>query len=226
MARANRSNDLRERKCSEDALARSPSIRNFCAGLAHPRKGCADDAASRLMIAGPTLAPSSSRRSQDRHSSSEIMPSKFTHILVPTDFGEPAEHALDLAIELARTFDAKLSVLHVYQVLLPMPYGDGLASPFEQIAARARGALDEHAAKTKARYPEAEAVFRSGTIWQEVASTANDLGVDLIVMGTHGRHGLSRAMLGSVAERVVRLAQVPVLTVRGPSETEALSRTP
>ena len=137
----------------------------------------------------------------------------FKHILVPTDFAEAAERALDLGIELARSFDAKLSVLHVYHVLIPMPYGDGLASPFEQLAAQARGLVDQHAARTKTRYPKSEALFKSGVTWEQIVATAKELDVDLIVMGTHGRRGLSRAMMGSVAEKVIRLASVPVLTV-------------
>jgi nucleotide-binding universal stress UspA family protein len=137
----------------------------------------------------------------------------FQHILVPTDFAEAAERALDLGIELARSFDAKLSVLHVYQVLIPMPYGDGFASSFEQLAVRARAVVDQHATRTKARYPKSEALFQSGVIWEQIVATAQEQGVDLIVMGTHGRRGLSRVMMGSVAERVVRLAPVPVLTV-------------
>jgi universal stress protein A len=61
--------------------------------------------------------------------------------------------------------------------------------------------------------------LKTGVPWHGVVEAINELGVDLVIMGTHGRRGLSRLTLGSVAERVVRLAPVPVLTVHAPSES-------
>lgn len=137
----------------------------------------------------------------------------FKHILVPTDFGEPAQHALDVAIELARKFDAKLSLLHIYQVFVPIPYGEGFTWPIEEIALRARAHLDELANKTKTRHAHCDAVVQPGIVWERILGHASECGADLIVMGTHGRRGLPRALIGSVAEKVVRMSPVPVLTV-------------
>jgi nucleotide-binding universal stress UspA family protein len=137
----------------------------------------------------------------------------FKHILVPTDFGEPAQHALDVAVELARQFDAKLSLLHVYQVFVPLPYGEGFTWPIEEIALRARAHVQELVNKTKAHYPNCDGVSQPGIVWERVLGQASECGVDLIVMGTHGRRGLPRALIGSVAEKVVRMSPVPVMTV-------------
>lgn len=137
----------------------------------------------------------------------------FQHILVPTDFGEPAEHALDVAIELAEKFDSRITILHVYQVFLPMPYGDGFAWPFEQIAAGARKMLDDCMVKAKTRYPGCEGILRPGITSEQIIDVASECSADLIVMGTHGRRGMPRMLLGSTAERVVRTSPIPVLTV-------------
>jgi nucleotide-binding universal stress UspA family protein len=139
--------------------------------------------------------------------------SMFKHILVPTDFGEPAEHALDVAIEIARKFDAKLTLLHVYQVFVPMPYGEGFTWPIDEIAQRARAHMLELTKKTKARYANCEGIAIPGLVSDGVIEQASESKADLIVMGTHGRRGVPRALLGSVAERVVRVSPVPVLTI-------------
>jgi nucleotide-binding universal stress UspA family protein len=137
----------------------------------------------------------------------------FKHILVPTDFGEPAQHALDIGIELARMFDAKLSILHAYQFVVPLPYTEAISFPFEQIATRAQGLLDDTVVKASERYRKCAGLLRPGVPSSEIVDAARNAGADLIVMGTHGRRGLSRAIIGSTAERVVRTSPVPVLTV-------------
>jgi nucleotide-binding universal stress UspA family protein len=137
----------------------------------------------------------------------------FKHILVPTDFGEPAQHALDVALEVAAKFDASVSLLHVYPIVLPVGYDLGFAWPLDQIEKAARETLDAHFAKAKARYAKCDAILKPGTAAVEVISAADQTKADLIVMGTHGRRGVSRLMLGSVAERVLRTSPVPVLTV-------------
>ena len=98
----------------------------------------------------------------------------WKHILVPTDFGEPAEHALDVGIQLAQKFDAKLSVLHVYQLFIPMPYTDALSYPFEKIERNARELLAATLAKAKAKYPPCEGVLRIGFAQDEIVRTANE----------------------------------------------------
>ncbi len=137
----------------------------------------------------------------------------FKRILVPTDFGEPAQHALDTAIELSAALEASIVLLHVYPVVLPVLYDEEFAWPLDQIEKAARKSLDARLAAAKARYPSCEGILKPGTAAIEIVSVANQCKADLIVMGTHGRRGVSRLMLGSVAERVVRTSPVPVLTV-------------
>lgn len=145
----------------------------------------------------------------------------FKHILVPTDFGEPAQRALDIALEVAAKFGASVSLLHVYQVLLPFAYDEALVWPLDQIEKAARKTLDAHLARAKARYSKCDAILKPGTAAVEIVSVANQVRADLIVLGTHGRRGMSRMMLGSVAERVVRTSPIPVLTVAAEDERPA-----
>jgi len=140
--------------------------------------------------------------------------STLKHILVPTDFGEPAAQAIELAIELARKFDAKITLLHVYEIFLPMPYSGATGWPLEEIESNVQRLLDAQCSAVRARFPNCEAVLSSGIPWQQITHTAQALGAELIVMGTRGRRGLSRFLLGSVSAEVVRSAGLPVLSVR------------
>jgi nucleotide-binding universal stress UspA family protein len=141
----------------------------------------------------------------------------FRAVLVPTDFGEPAGRALDVAIELAAKFDAKLTLLHVYQVPT-QPYDYVVVLPLEEHARSAQRELDAELAKLKPRYPNCDGLVESGRAAERIVEVAATRGAGIIVMGTHGRRGLPRFLLGSVAERVVRTSPVPVLTV--PAEQE------
>lgn len=144
----------------------------------------------------------------------------FKSILVPTDFSEPAEQATEMAISLALEFDSKLTLLHVHSTPTYYGYGEGLSWPFEDLAREAKKALDGALGKLKERYPRAESILGSGSPSEQILSLGKDRGVDLIVMGTHGRRGLKHVLLGSVAEKIVRRSPVPVLTV-GPRSGEA-----
>lgn len=139
---------------------------------------------------------------------------QFHHILVPVDFGTSSLEALDLAIQMAETYSSALTLLHIWEVPL-YPYGLPIAvdylTPIEEAA---KSKLAELAAETKTRFPRARSVLGKGVAWQEIISAATELSADLVVMGTHGRRGLDHLLLGSVAEKVVRLSPVPVLTVR------------
>jgi nucleotide-binding universal stress UspA family protein len=139
----------------------------------------------------------------------------FRHILVPSDFGECAEQALEIAIALATKLDAKLTLLHVCE--LPVSayamYAQGLYFPMDELEQAAKKALDEAAKRLRERMPNADAVLASGTAVEQILGTLKEKGADLVVMGTHGRRGISRVLLGSVAEKTVRLSPVPVLTV-------------
>ncbi|HUY25916.1 MAG TPA: universal stress protein [Candidatus Binataceae bacterium] len=137
------------------------------------------------------------------------MPS-FDKILCPVDFDQNSILALKLASELARERNAALYLLHV----VALPPGPEVALPFGKMEAAARTKLERLAKENiggKIRY-EIEIVM--GDPGLEVLQVAKRLGADLIVMATHGRKGLSHLLLGSVAERVVRGAPCPVLTVK------------
>ncbi len=143
------------------------------------------------------------------------------HILAPTDFSDHSKRALGDALELAQTFGAKLSLLHVLE---PSPYLGEFTPP--TMGEELRGDLERQAGAELARaLPEARqatvAVTRAvvtGSPALKIVETAEAEHVDLIVMATHGRTGLSHLLIGSVAERVVRTAPCPVLTIRPPAE--------
>jgi nucleotide-binding universal stress UspA family protein len=126
-----------------------------------------------------------------------------------------AEHALGFAIELALKLSAKITIVHAYEVPT-YGYPDGIAMTPEAVDSIRRAAetglerVTEHARRPGL---EVQALLRQGSAWREIDAAAKEAGADLIVMGTHGRHGLARALLGSVAEKVVRSAPCPVLTV-------------
>ena len=142
----------------------------------------------------------------------------FQHILVPTDFGEPAQHALETAIMIARKFDASITLFHAYY-LPPLAYSEGWAAPLGEIAGMAQAAMDKQLAAAQRDYPKIKAIVRSASPVDGVLTVARELPADLIVMGTHGRRGVSRFVLGSVAENVVRLAVLPVLTISAKADT-------
>ena len=148
----------------------------------------------------------------------------FKHILVASDFSDSAERALQVAIELAHKFDSELTLLHVWDVP-PTSYGafyfpGDLATPLREAATATLAKAGEALIQ---QLPRALTSLRQGIDWQEILSAAQQEHADLIVLGTHGRRGLSRALLGSVAERVVRLSTVPVLTVHAVTAAKANS---
>jgi nucleotide-binding universal stress UspA family protein len=142
-----------------------------------------------------------------------------THILVATDFSESAGCALDMAVELAHKFDATLTLAHCWEAP-SYSYGGALYVSVDSITPIERAAnrcLEEALVELKKRMPEATSVLRSGRAWEEILLAAAESKADLIVLGTHGRRGLGRLLLGSVAEKVVRMARLPVLTVHAPA---------
>jgi nucleotide-binding universal stress UspA family protein len=144
----------------------------------------------------------------------------FKHILVPTDFEQPSLYATDLAVALATTFDAELTLLHVWEIPV-YPHSEFVLSSVDltsKIERAAAARLDEALRKVRLQLPKAKSRLQMGVPWQEIMSATSSLHADLIVMGTHGRHGLRHAFLGSVAEKVVRLSTVPVLTAHAPTE--------
>jgi nucleotide-binding universal stress UspA family protein len=140
---------------------------------------------------------------------------QIKRILFPTDFSENAEYAFQYALTFAREFGAKLYVLHVIYFPPQMPEYD-IGQVIDGLVKNAEKTLKKLIEKTK----ETEVIFhpevRVGVEYSEITELAEKEKIDLIVLGTHGRTGLAHAFLGSVAERVVRHAACPVLTVKPP----------
>lgn len=142
-------------------------------------------------------------------------------ILVSTDFSKPSEHALDYAIGLAQKLSAEVIVLHAYELpMVGFPDGTLLATAevANQIITSAQTLLEKTVGTRKDRGVKITPLLRNGDPRDEILATAKGVGADLIVMGTHGRRGLARALMGSVAEAVVRTAECPVLTVRSATQ--------
>ena len=141
----------------------------------------------------------------------------FRQILVATDYSTSSEQAVETAAALATRFGAELTVTNVIDHGgFPFPMPKGLRE-----AARAR--LDETVVGLRARMLSASGVLREGIAWDEICASAADASADLLVIGSRGRLGLPRILLGSVAERVIRLSPVPVMTVRSSSEVAILT---
>ena len=135
-------------------------------------------------------------------------------ILHPTDFSDRSEHAFHLACALARDYGARLVVLHVTAHPV-IGYGEGVLPPDPEELAR--HAWDElNRLEVPGGSVRAERRLEEGDPVSEILRVAGESGADLVVMGTHGRTGLPRLLMGSVAELVVRKAKCPVLTVRSP----------
>jgi len=142
---------------------------------------------------------------------------KIDKILAATDFSETSEEAVKTAVAMGARLHAPVTVVHVYA--LPtypiMPSGEMFVIGPEVAAGYLHG-MAEQLKKLEARIADAGVRYRSveGNPAETLVQIARDEGYDLIVMGTHGRTGLDRFLVGSVAERVVRTATVPVLTIR------------
>jgi nucleotide-binding universal stress UspA family protein len=148
---------------------------------------------------------------------------EFKHILVATDFGEPANRALDFALMLASKFESKVTIVHA-SWLPPVAYAayaEGLLWPTDEMARGAKEALQTLVSGARKRYSNVEGLVVIGEPRGTILDVAQERGADLIAMGTHGRRGLSRVFLGSVAERVVRVSPVPVLTIGVEADHEA-----
>jgi nucleotide-binding universal stress UspA family protein len=141
-------------------------------------------------------------------------------ILHPSDFSPASAAAFTRAAETAKASGAELLLVHVLSPVVPL-VGDGYVSPQAyddlQRAARAQGqkGLDALLAKAKKARVRATGLLLEGTAWDQIVRAAKSKRVDMIIMGTHGRSGLAKFFLGSVAERVIGTAPCPVLTVRG-----------
>jgi nucleotide-binding universal stress UspA family protein len=143
----------------------------------------------------------------------------INQILVATDFGEASDVALEYGRALARNFSATLHVLHVADDLFTRVAGEGYVSVLPELQkdleSSATQRLDELLVDNDANpLPVVKIVRTSNAPAAAIVEYAADTHIDLIVLGTHGRSGVAHLLMGSVAERVVRTAPCPVLTVR------------
>jgi nucleotide-binding universal stress UspA family protein len=141
----------------------------------------------------------------------------FRKILVPVDFSSHSARALETAIELAKTFQGKLHLLHCYSINVGAisPYGLVIPESFDRdIRDAAQRQLAQWREKATSQKVEAETEVSPMFPSEAIASTAERIGADLIVMGTRGLSGVKHVLLGSVAERTVRIAPCPVLTLK------------
>lgn len=164
-----------------------------------------------------------SRRSTSMAAEASFPPTfRIKSILVPIDFSEYSKKALRYAVRFAKEFGASLTLLHVFEPLIQPPEGYGVL----QVPVIDGGALQKEAAARLTSLAQEEieelvpvkSVVRSGRPYNEIVMDAKERKVDLIIIATHGYTGLTHLLLGSTAERVVRHAPCPVLTVREPEK--------
>jgi nucleotide-binding universal stress UspA family protein len=145
---------------------------------------------------------------------------RLDNILVATDFGNPSAAVLTYGRELARTFGATLHVLHVADNVMAAVGADYWGANFPEMQQEVEDlAMQRLEAMVTAAHDDAvqvKPVVRSGSAAAVIVDYAQHEQIGLVVIGTHGRSGISRVLIGSVAERVVRMAPCPVLTVRHP----------
>ena len=146
----------------------------------------------------------------------------FKKILIAIDFSENSNYAFDYALMLARQFDAEITVLHVINEPIDLR---GFYVPhisFEQlekeIEAGAETIMEKFCQEKMGGYCNYRTSIVNGIPYEEIIRKGKEIDASLIVLGTHGRTGLDHIIFGSTAERVVRSAASPVLSIRLPSE--------
>ena len=155
---------------------------------------------------------------------SQMTPAQFHigRILVPIDFSEHSNKALRYALAFAKQFDAEVTLVHIVEQMVypgdwmypPMAVTDFAAEKREEMVARLQALDAGSGVKT-------QHIVRLGRAWQEIIEIAEEMKCDMLILATHGYTGLKHALLGSVAEKIVRHAPCPVLTVR-PEERDFL----
>jgi len=135
------------------------------------------------------------------------MATQIRKLLVPHDFSDAADGALRYAIDLAAKLGAEVLVVHAWQL-------SAYASPSSDLAKGLERDLARDLEKVIAKHVTIHRHLRMGVPYVEIVSATNDLGCELVVIGTTGKTGIEHFLLGSVAERIVRTSSVPVLTIR------------
>jgi nucleotide-binding universal stress UspA family protein len=141
-------------------------------------------------------------------------------ILVPTDFGDASIAALDFAVDLVEGTDAKIYVLNTFEIpIVGLP--DGIVVATAELTSRivnaAQKGLDDAVARYEGRRVVMTPLLKQGDARKVILAQAKELDADLVCIGTHGRRGIARALIGSVAEGVVRSSPIPVVTVHAPA---------
>jgi nucleotide-binding universal stress UspA family protein len=151
----------------------------------------------------------------------------FQRIVCATDFSDTAEAAWESACELARVLRAELVLVHVFTELPVYPEIAvvEVARVWEESREWVEQALKERVAAAVERGLNARWLLKTGVAPEGVVEAATETRADLIVIGTQGRTGLARLVLGSVAEKVVRIAPVPVLVIKPPAAHESARET-
>jgi nucleotide-binding universal stress UspA family protein len=146
--------------------------------------------------------------------------SRIRRNLHPTDFSRASGAAFKRAVEMAKADRAELTVVHVRGAAIPL-MADGYVSPkmYDDMEAAERAYAQKHldaiVAKARKAGARAKGLLVAGVAHERIAQAARARKADLVVIGTHGRTGVARLFLGSVASRVLAVAPCPVLTVRG-----------
>lgn len=149
---------------------------------------------------------------------------KWNKIICPVDFSRISLEALDLAVELAQSCGGTIVIVHVLEpIIAPTDFTFGpltMTDVEDKLADRASESIKEIIPKLGISSERTEIKVARGIASQEIVKIAEETGADLIVMGTHGYTGVTHALLGSTAERVVRRAPCPVLTMKGKAANE------
>lgn len=154
-------------------------------------------------------------------------PVQLKNILYATDFSLHSNAALPYALSLARKYSSTVLAVHVISL---SPFSKSIPTlAWQSLVAQAVKEAHEGMSKLEAKLRDVqhETIIRKGEIWNELSTITAEKGIDLIVVGTHGRTGMSKVLMGSVAERIFRQAPCPVLTV-GPNvagEPESIADT-
>ncbi|NCT96562.1 MAG: universal stress protein [Comamonadaceae bacterium] len=141
----------------------------------------------------------------------------FKRILVPVDGSETSNRALEAAIQLARAMDGQIRVMHAIDQMMYVSGYEATVDLLGTARTWAREALDEAMATVKAAGVACDSLLideLGPRLGESVAQAARDWRADLIVLGTHGRRGVNRLLLGSGAEQIIRLAPSPVMVIR------------
>ncbi|MCG8590094.1 MAG: universal stress protein [Proteobacteria bacterium] len=147
--------------------------------------------------------------------------SQIRKVLIATDFSEHAERAVETGVELAKQLGAVVHVVHAFHLPVPLiaPYEVAIPDPYlDEARQSARERLQATEEKIRAAGLETHSHLTEVPAASGIVQVAEDVGADLVVMGTRGNTGIKHVLLGSVAERTLRLAPCSVLTVKMPEE--------